>query len=233
MKVFPLALIVLASLLATVSTILFIKTRSANLRLESALANSETIATRLQGQVKATREQLSAIEKELTQLNDTRTKLAAAEKQADELGSTLAQTRNLLTLREQNEMQLNREIADLNRKLAAADIQATELSRVRGRVSELEQIMALLHRRGISTELTSTMPQASILGVGPENAFVVINLGTKQGLGLNQKLLVRRGTDIIATVLTSEVREDLALAQVEPSSLRTALRKGDSVLLEQ
>ena len=49
--------------------------------------------------------------------------------------------------------------------------------------------------------------------------------------GLNQRLSVSQGTEIVATVLISDVRTNFSIAQVQPDTLRGDLHKGDSALL--
>lgn len=233
MRVFPLTLIVLALLLATASTILFITTRTDKLRLESSLAASEATAAQLNDEAARKRSLYAEMAQQFAQYEDTKAKLAASEKQRAELQDSLAQTKNLLMVREQNEGLLNEEIARMRSSLAKAQLLEQELSQAKNRVDELEKVLALLHQRGISTEAAQSAATASVLGVGPDNAFIIINLGSKHGLRAGQKLYVRRGTEIIGNVLTSEVLDEVSVAQVDPAALRTALRKGDSVILDQ
>ncbi|MFA5263980.1 MAG: hypothetical protein WC378_09135 [Opitutaceae bacterium] len=233
MKVIPLALIVLASVLATLSTILFITARSANLRTEAFLAIAEARIRRLESEATAKQTRYDAIQAQLAQFEDAKTQLATAEQRIADLNDSLSKTRNLLLVRVQNETLLNREIADANRALEAARALAAELERCKARINELEQTLAILRRRGIDIQTDASAPSATVVVVGPENAFVVFNLGAKQGIAVNQKLLIRRGTDVIATVLTSDVRDDMSIAQVDPSTLRTALHKGDSILFDK
>lgn len=233
MKVIPLALIVLAAVLATLSTILFITARSANLRAEASLAIAKSQIQRLEAEAKDRQARFNAIQAQLAVFEETKSKLVAAELRIAELNSTLSQTRNLLLVRDQNEALLNKEIADANRALEAAQALSVDLERSKVRINELEQTLAILRRRGVDIQIEASGPPATVLAVGPENGFVVISLGSKHGVTLNQKLLIRRGTDVIATVLTSDVREELTIAQVDPSTLRTALHKGDSVLFDK
>jgi len=233
MKVIPLALIVLAAVLATISTILFITTRSANLRAEASLAIAKSQNRRLESEIADKQARVEVIQAQLAVFEQTKANLAAAEARIVELNSTLSQTRNLLLVRDQNESLLNREIADAKKALEAAQVVAVELERTKARVNELEQTLTILRRRGVDIQTDGNQAPASVLVVGPENAFVVISQGSNQGITINQKLFIRRGTDVIASVLTSDVKEELTIAQVDPSSLRTALHKGDSILFDK
>lgn len=232
MKVLPLALVVLALVLATLASIFAMTARGARVRAESVLMLTQSDNKRLSNELEAKQAQFAARERSAMELEETRQKLALADRKNNELSNNIAQARNLETLHVQNESLLNAEIAELKTKLAAAELVKTDLAKAKNHIDELEQTLALLHRKGVATLGIHSGLAASIQAVGPENAFVVINLGAKQGLARGQKLLVRRGTEIIATVLTSEVRDDLCVAQVDPKNFRTALHKGDSILLD-
>lgn len=239
MKVVPLALNVFAALLATLATILYVTTRSARLRAEAALEQANARIAYLDSKLSAETTQKEDLQKRLTaldaQLGATKVNLTAAELRVAETVRDLAQARSLLTVREQNEQALTREIADLRRQLVASQQNAAELERYQNRVSELEQTVALLQgRAGItagSVFSSGRAQPAAIVTVGPENAFVVINYGSRRGAKVDQALVIRRGTETLATVLISDVRDNFSIAQVEPASLRGALRKGDSAVI--
>ena len=73
--------------------------------------------------------------------------------------------------------------------------------------------------------------RATVLTVGPSSAFVVLNFGSARGAQLGQRLTVSQGTDVVATVLISDVRTNFSVAQVQPDTLRGVLQKGDLALL--
>ena len=73
--------------------------------------------------------------------------------------------------------------------------------------------------------------RATILTVGPESAFVVLNFGSARGAQLGQKLAVSQGSDEVATILISDVRANFSVAQVLPDTLRGVLQKGDLAVL--
>ncbi len=72
---------------------------------------------------------------------------------------------------------------------------------------------------------------ASVVSVGPSSALVVINYGASHGALPEQRLFIRRGTETLATVHISDVRENFSIAQVRPDTLQAALHKGDSAVL--
>lgn len=239
MKVLPLALTVLAALLATIATTLYITTRSAKARVEFQLDQATAKVAYLDAKLAGEKALKDDLQQRLLALDatlgETKSKLTAAELRQTETARDLTQTRELLAVRERNEQALLREIATLKRDLTSAQQTAEDLDRYQKRIVELQQTVALLQgRTGINATAMFTSSRhrpAAIVTVGPENAFVVISYGGKQGAQLNQRLIIRRGTELLATVLISDVRENFSIAQVEPASLRGALRKGDSAVL--
>ena len=106
-------------------------------------------------------------------------------------------------------------IAELERQLAAAGSGA-----------------AAVNAAGASTAVFSSRAgRASVLTVGPGNAFVVLNFGTSRGAQPGQKLDIVQGTTPVATVTLSDVRPNFSIGQVSPETLRADLQKGDSALL--
>jgi DNA mismatch repair ATPase MutS len=233
MKVFPLALIVIALVLATLATIGFVTNRGDKLRLASALSISESRNAEARMELNAKKTLLESHERIVQELSQTLNRITSLEQVIAQQAREAAQTRNLLSLREQNEQLLNREIAGLKQQLEVGKLVEKDLRSAQSRILELEQVLALLQRKGIDIKPGQADTSMLVMAVGPESAFVVINRGSRQGIRPSQSLLVSRGTEIVAQVLTSDVREDLSIAQVEPNSLRSALHQGDSVLLDQ
>jgi hypothetical protein len=73
--------------------------------------------------------------------------------------------------------------------------------------------------------------RATVLSVGPSNAFVVLDYGSDRGAQVGQQLAVSQGTTVVATVLISDVRPHFAIAQVQPDTVRAVLQKGDLAVL--
>jgi hypothetical protein len=85
---------------------------------------------------------------------------------------------------------------------------------------------------GASTAVfTNRAGRATVLNVGPQSAFVVLNFGSTRGAQLGQKLTVSQGNTVVATVVISDVRASFSVAQVQPDTLRGVLQKGDSAVL--
>lgn len=240
MKVFLLALNVLAALLATAATILFITNRGEKLRAYADLSRSEAQVASLQADRSALKTSVARLSQDFNALksrdDSLQTSFAALKSREAETASALAQSRNMLVVKDQVISALNGEIVNLKQRLDDAQLRLQQIPVLQGRVDALEQAVALA-RNPIAPD-GGPVPKAaagsySVLAVGPDNSFVVVNYGAPQGAKPNQRLLIRRGTDLIGVALISDVRDQLSIGQVDPHALRSALHKGDSIVLAQ
>lgn len=240
MKVFLLALNVLAALLATAATILFITNRGEKLRAYADLSRSEAQVASLQAERGALKTSVARLSQDFNALktrdDSLQNEFATLKSREAETASALAQSRNMLVVKDQVISALNGEIVDLKRRLNDAQVRLQQIPVLQGRVNSLEQAVALA-RNPIAPD-GGSVPKAatgsySVLAVGPDNSFVVVNYGAPQGAKPNQRLLIRRGTELIGVALISDVRDELSIGQVDPHALRAALHKGDSILLAQ
>jgi hypothetical protein len=78
---------------------------------------------------------------------------------------------------------------------------------------------------------TNRAGRATVLSVGPGNAFVVLNFGTARGARPGHRLQISQAGRLLATVQISDARSQFSVAQVEPDSLRGVLQKGDEAVL--
>lgn len=240
MKVAPLVINVLAALLATIATTLFIVNRGERLRAEIRLEQTEATAKALEVQLRNQEAKQTELDRKLgktvEELGEARVKLAVADTKVGSLMLDLTQARNQLAVREQNELALNREIGALRQALDQTQRQGGDVAKYQTRIDELEQTVALLQNRaGVAAAATAIFTTSrgrsiSVVTIGPQNAFVVINYGGKHGAQLNQKMIIRRGTEPIATIFISDVRDGFSIAQVDPATLQTPILKGDIVI---
>ncbi len=240
MKVFLLALNVLAALLATVATILFITNRGEKLRVYADLSRSEAQVASLQSERNSLKTTVGKLTGELQTLktNNSRlqTDIATLQTQQNETSSALGQSRNMLIVKDQVISALNGEIVDVKRRLGDAQVRLQQIPALNSQIDALQQSIALA-KNPIAPDggpvPKSAAGSYSVLAVGPEDSFVVVNYGAPQGARPNQRLLIRRGTDLIGVALISDVRDELSIGQVDPHALRAALHKGDSIVLAQ
>lgn len=242
----PLLLCALAVLGSLVSGALFFRIGNSKQLLEQRLGDAERRAAKLDTALAAANEQSGALRTQLqtseVALAQTREKLSAAETRVADTQRDLAQTKSVLEVYEITSRALSQEIAALREDLA--DVRATHASpeaiaAYKATIAELEKQLAAA-RTGTATPgvaaastavFTNRAGRATILTVGPESAFVVLNFGSIRGAKVGQKLAVSQGTSEVATVLISDVRSNFSVAQVVPDTLRGILQKGDSAVL--
>jgi hypothetical protein len=249
----PLILCVIALLGSVVSAALFFRIGNSKQLLEQRLADASARTAKLDTDLAAANERAGALTARAarldadlaatrTQLDTTRTRAAAAEARAIDLDRDLGQTRAVLALYEATAAALAADVTALQRDLAASRASHAAPDAVAGykaAIAELERQLATARNgaaapatAGASTAVfASRAGRATVLTVGPGNAFVVLNFGEARGAQLGHRLAVSQGAQVVATVQISDLRENFSIAQVLPESLRGVLQKGDSALL--
>lgn len=194
-----------------------------------------------------------------TQVLQASTTVAARQTEIDALDAALGEARTRLTVAEARQVELRRELTQTREQLAAREAALQPLqaentrltadlaqvnSRSTARVAAFERTMAELERllaetvrpepasRPVIPLLTTHRSRsAQVVSVGPSSAFVIINYGAAHGALPRQEMLIIRGTETVARVHISDVREQHSIAQVLPDSLSGVLHKGDSAVL--
>lgn len=252
MKTLTLVLIVIALLGAILSGAFTFIIGQSKALLEQDLAASQSRAENLTNELaEATargdglRRQLNALDADL---GDTKTRLSAAETRVAQLSRELNQTRTQLSTKEAEALALDRELADAKRELVQSQLAAAqgatpeEVEQFRRTITGLEEQLTTLQREiadrpagpadGATARFTANRAlNARVVTVGPGDAFVILNYGTRNGAAIEQELLVRRGSEPLARVQISDVRENHSVAQVQPASLQGSLRRGDAAML--
>lgn len=242
----PLILCIVALLGSAVSAALFFHIGNSKQVLASRLADAQQRAGKLEADLAAANERSGGLQDRLRTadhaLDQARLKLEASEARAAAGERDLAQTKNVLAVYELTARALADEITALRQDLS--DTRATHappetVAAYKSAIAELEKQLATA-RAGTAAPgaaaastavFTNRAGRATILTVGPENAFVVLNFGSARGAKLGQKLAVSQGTSDVATVQISDVRAHYSIAQVLTDSLRGVLQKGDSATL--
>jgi hypothetical protein len=242
----PLILCAIALLGSVTSAVLYFEIGNSKKMLELRLTDTTARATKLDADLAAANQRQGELKSNLAareaEIVLVRTKLGAAEVHAADLDHDLTQTRTVLGVYEQTARALADEVGALRRDLDDARTSNASPDAVAGyktTIAELERQLAQAKNgaaapsaAGASTAVfASRMGRATVLTVGPENAFVVLNFGAARGAQVGQKLRVNQGTDAVATVLISDVRTNFSVAQVLPDSLRGVLHKGDPAVL--
>lgn len=245
MRNLPIILCVLAVIGAVLSGALYIRIGNSKQILVAQLASAYNRANYLTTKLTTATEQNDSLVKHLTALDsdlgETKTRLTAAETKNVLLNREHAQTKAQIAVHAQNEGNLSGEIAKLNRELE--EVRATSIPRdsVEGFKTPSPTSSAKSPARKMAPSprppkahpppffaTRSTEPiTASVVSVGPSNAFVVLDCGSGNGATNGQLFAIQRGTETLATVLISDVRPNFSVAQVQPDSLHGALHKVD------
>ena len=249
----PLILCVIALIGSALSAGLYFRIGNSKQVLESRLADVTNRATKLDTELAASNQQNGSLKAKLgtasSELKIAHTKLATADARANQLDreltaakSDLSAAKEVVAVYELTARALADEVTALRQDLSesrASNASPEAVAAYKGAISELERQLAIARNgavapaaAGASTAVfASRAGRATILTVGPENAFVVLNFGAARGAQLGQKLTVSQGTDEVATVLISDVRTNFSVAQVLPDTLRGVLQKGDLAVL--
>ena len=249
----PLLLCAIALIGSGISAALYLQIGDSKKILEQRLADSHARTTKIESQLAAAnerngslKEQNGALQSKIAALDAdilaTKATLAAAESRAADLDRGLADVKLVLSLYEQTARALADEVSALRHDLADARASQASPEAVDGyksTIAELERQLANA-RNGVvapgaagaaTAVFASRAGRATVLTVGPESAFVVLNFGSVRGAQIGQKLTVSQGAEVVATVAISDVRANFSIAHVLPDSLRGVLHKGDSAVL--
>jgi chromosome segregation ATPase len=242
----PLILCAIALLGSTLSTVLYFQIGNSKQLLVQRLDDAHHRTTKLETDLASANEQTGTLKAKVAatsaELEVANTKLTAAEARAGQLDRDLTQTRSVLSVYEQTTRALSDEMTALRQDLADArgsNASPEAVAAYKSTIAELERQLASAHNGAVApgtlassnAVFTSRSGRALVMTVGPENAFVVLNFGAARGARLGQKLNVNQGTDVVATVLISDVRPNFSVAQVLPETLRGVLQRGDSAVL--
>lgn len=194
-------------------------------KLQEQAAALETQAQEAQAQASSLQNQLTRVRQELAQATQI---IGTREEEAQSLQTEAARIRREL-LDERNrvaELQQNLEgqdpegtqasVRELERKLLETERRLLDLSRVDEGQGAQQQEQMEETRQALRGEVTE---------VGPDSAFVLINLGSAAGVRQDSPVMIRRGTRYIARANITEVHDDVSVARVAPGA--SPIRAGD------
>ena len=251
----PLILCLVALAGSVVSAVLFLRIGNSKQLLEARLADSTARTSQLESSLAQANEQSGALKSQLqaasasiaesrTHLDAARAQATAAEARATQTATELAQAKAVVGLYEQTSRALAEDLEILRQDMAtlrATHATPETVEAYKGTISELEKQLASARSgtaaprvAGASTAVfTNRAGRATVLSVGPQNAFVVLNFGSARGAKLGHKLVVSQGDTPVATVTISDVRNNFSVAQIIPDTVKAALQKGDEAVLQR
>lgn len=249
----PLILCLVALAGSVVSGILFFQIGNTKQVLELRLADANTRIAKTDADLAAANEQNGALKARATaldtelagtkqQLDTTRQEATAAQSRATQLERDLGQAKDVLAVYELTARGLADDVSALQHELEDArnsNASPEAVAAYKKTIAELERQLATARdgatvgggAGGSTAVFASRAGRATVLSVGPQNAFVVLNFGSARGAQPGQKMTVSQASGVVATVQLSDVREKFSIAQVLPETLRGVLQKGDSAVL--
>jgi peptidoglycan hydrolase CwlO-like protein len=247
-------LCLVALLGSAVSAALYFQIGNSKQVLELRLADANTRATKLDADLARVNEETGRLKAKVAsvsgELQQARSEIAAAGTRAAKLELDLtavrfdlSSTQSVVSLYERTAQGLAEEISRLKQDLAdtRASLATPEaVAAYKSTIAELERQLATA-RNGVALPATAgastaafssrAAGRATILSVGPDNAFVVLNFGAARGAEVGHRLTVSHGTNEVAVVHISDVRPNFSVAQVLPDTLRGVLQTGDLAVL--
>jgi uncharacterized phage infection (PIP) family protein YhgE len=229
-----------------VSGALFFIIGDSKQRLNQQLTRQTTRANALSENLSAAEADKETLREQVHELDAA---LAAAKRELDTVRDQAGQLQQALDLAEAARAKAEEaltaaqtQLAESTNNLAAArreleaSISPSEATRYRQTIVQLESRVAELENAAAQAAshpalVAGRANHAQVVGVGPQNAFVIINFGSTHGAVANQRLRLSRGTDTLAQVEISNTRENYSIAQVLPGTLSGKLRKGDAATL--
>ena len=191
-------------------------------------------------------------------LMDTRTDLENTRLDLEQTREELRVTQNRLEAAEQRIVRLEDDLAERTAELARANQQISDLERdkanLQSRLDDMELQIAELEEEKLELAETIADQQAlieeyeaelfadddaigtppglagRILVVNPDWNFVILNVGRQQGLSLNTEMLVHREESLVGRVRVSDVKDEVAVAEILEDWQQVPLREGDHVL---
>ncbi len=253
MKAITLTLAILALLGSAASGFFYFQIGNTKVALQNQLSAEQTRAAGLKSNLDKTSEERDGLQTRLTatdgELGDTKSKLTASEARAVQAARESTQLKAIVAKAEVDTQKLNADLASLRRELVQARLDAevanpAELEKYKQAVATLEAQLASVHGgtapAGTSvggapagTALSSRTSSARVAAVGPKSAFVVLELGTADGVSVGQKFLIARDGQILADATVSEVKDTYAIAQVNPTTTKGALAAGDVASIQK
>lgn len=192
------------------------------------------------------------------ELQDTIQDLANTRLDLEQTREELRITQNRLEEAEQRIVRLEDDLAERTAELARANQEITQLEQdkvgLEGQIDELELQVARMQEEQLEMAETIADQQTlieeyeaelfpdegvvvtpvglsgTILVVNPDWNFVVLDVGSEDGLSLNTEMLVHRNDELVGRVRVSNVKKQIAVAEIMDDWRQLPLKEGDHVL---
>ena len=207
-------------------------------RLDSELNLANTLATAVltgwqntQTDLENTRQDLentrADLERTRGELEDARTQIVQLNDTIRSKDAELVEKSNLIAGLEDEKASLESQVADLNAQIAGLQDQVAQLEEDKSVLEvQLEKCDKELHKE-ITMKPGTT---GTIVYANKDWNFVVIDIGSNDGVQSTAEMIVHRGEDMIGKIKISAVRDDVSIAEVLPDYQKATVKEGDDVL---
>ncbi len=207
--------------------------------MDAPLSRLSAAADNQYNELQLTKEDLARTQTELATTKDeltaTQGELTRTQEQVQQLNATvtaknaeIATKEDTIASLEQEKATQQTQIDELNNKIATMEDEKQDLN---DKVVTLEQtIVDLEALKGES--IGRPLPRGisgKIMLVNKDWNFVVLNLGSKDGLVPNAEMLVHRGDKLVGKIQISGVAKEMAIADINSSWSVSQVREGDFV----
>jgi len=178
------------------------------------------------GELAAAQQELASVKSDLQAAQD---QVASLQQELEAKEVELAQAQTKIQQLQDDKDLLQSQLQQTTDKLAQAEDKARDLQ---DQVTALEHTVRDLEAR-LGERIAAAVPRGlsgHVVVVNRPWNFVVIDLGSRDGLVPNVELLVHRGARLVGKVRVSSVRERFSVAEIVRDWERLPLQEGDSVL---
>lgn len=191
-----------------------------------SLQNTIADLEKTRAELASTQEELAEVK---TDLQNARDQIAQLNTQLEAKEVELAQAQTKIQQLQDDKTLLESRLRETNDKLARAEDKARDLQ---DQVTALEHTVRDLEAR-LGERIAAAVPRGlsgNVVVVNRPWNFVVIDLGSEDGLVPNVELLVHRGDRLVGKVRVSTVREKFSVAEIARDWERLPIQEGDRVL---
>ena len=167
------------------------------------------------------------LENTKAQLEDARTQIVQLNETIRGKDQELEEKSNLIAGLEDEKATLTAQVADLTAQIASLQDQVAQLEEDKSVLeTQLEKCDKELHKE-ITMKPGTT---GKIVYANKEWNFVVIDIGSNQGVQATAEMIIHRDDNMIGKIKISAVRDDVSIAEVMTDYQKDTVKEGDDVL---
>jgi uncharacterized phage infection (PIP) family protein YhgE len=182
--------------------------------------------------LETTRQDLNGLRDEhdraLADLDQARSEANNMRTQFEQVRSQVAAKDAEISRLQEKDTRLNMQIQDLNNEIAQT---GDELRDAQDKIITLEETVKLMEvELGGATGMVAEGLTGRVLHVNRDWNFVIIDLGTRDGLAPKTEMLIHRADTLVGKVMVSNLGQDMAIAELQPGWTQTTVEEGDYVV---